>query len=194
MYCVNHFKDKRYYYEMCSTYDDFYTKNTMKPINQENEYFYSNISKYIPFIDLLRYFASLNKSIFPNMVNSFLITQKMPSFDIVNEIDIQKLDNAINVAKKEISSRYDFHGSKTEVELDKKDNHNQCFNRKRHASESHSRHSDFKNDEARNRCPGPRFRKRTLCKWKHAQKRNKSEKRNRQRNCKKIVKIIKTVA
>ncbi|MBK7887334.1 MAG: YajQ family cyclic di-GMP-binding protein [Bacteroidetes bacterium] len=44
----------------------------------------------------------------------------MPSFDIVNEIDLQKLDNAINVAIKEISSRYDFHGSKTEVELDKK--------------------------------------------------------------------------
>jgi cyclic-di-GMP-binding protein len=43
----------------------------------------------------------------------------MPSFDIVNEIDIQKLDNAIN-AVKEITSRYDFHGSKTEVELDKK--------------------------------------------------------------------------
>ena len=44
----------------------------------------------------------------------------MPSFDIVNEIDQQKLDNAINVAVKEITSRYDFHGSKTEVELDKK--------------------------------------------------------------------------
>ena len=36
----------------------------------------------------------------------------IPSFDIVNEIDIQKLDNAINVAKKEIVNRYDFHGSK----------------------------------------------------------------------------------
>ncbi len=44
----------------------------------------------------------------------------MPSFDIVNEIDMQKLDNAINVARKEITSRYDFHGSKTELELDKK--------------------------------------------------------------------------
>lgn len=44
----------------------------------------------------------------------------MPSFDIVNEIDLQKLDNAINVAKKEIASRYDFHGSKTELDLDKK--------------------------------------------------------------------------
>jgi cyclic-di-GMP-binding protein len=44
----------------------------------------------------------------------------MPSFDIVNKTDIQKLDNAINTAVKEIVNRYDFHGSKTEVELDKK--------------------------------------------------------------------------
>ena len=44
----------------------------------------------------------------------------MPSFDIVSEVDIQKLDNAINTAKKEILNRYDFNGSKSEVELDKK--------------------------------------------------------------------------
>ena len=44
----------------------------------------------------------------------------MPSFDIVSKVDVQKLDNAINTASKEISTRYDFHGSKTEVELDKK--------------------------------------------------------------------------
>ncbi len=44
----------------------------------------------------------------------------MPSFDIVSEIDKQKLDNAINVALKEIANRYDFHGSKTTLELDKK--------------------------------------------------------------------------
>jgi len=44
----------------------------------------------------------------------------MPSFDIVSKVDIQKLDNAINTASKEISTRYDFHSSKTEVELDKK--------------------------------------------------------------------------
>ena len=44
----------------------------------------------------------------------------MPSFDIVSKVDIQKLDNAVNTACKEISTRYDFHGSKTEVELDKK--------------------------------------------------------------------------
>ena len=44
----------------------------------------------------------------------------MPSFDIVSEVDLQKLDNAINVACREIGTRYDFHGSKTTVELDKK--------------------------------------------------------------------------
>lgn len=44
----------------------------------------------------------------------------MPSFDIVSKIDVQKLDNAINVAIKELANRFDFHGSKTNVELDKK--------------------------------------------------------------------------
>ncbi len=44
----------------------------------------------------------------------------MPSFDIVSKIEHQNLDNAMNVARKEIQNRYDFHGSKTEIELDKK--------------------------------------------------------------------------
>lgn len=44
----------------------------------------------------------------------------MPSFDIVNKIDIQTLDNAINVARKDITSRYDFKGSKSSIDLDKK--------------------------------------------------------------------------
>ncbi|MCC6383529.1 MAG: YajQ family cyclic di-GMP-binding protein [Bacteroidia bacterium] len=44
----------------------------------------------------------------------------MPSFDIVSKTDLQKLDNAINVAKKEITTRYDFHDSKTEIDFDKK--------------------------------------------------------------------------
>ena len=44
----------------------------------------------------------------------------MASFDIVSEVDLQKLDNAINVAVKEITTRYDFNGSKTTLELDKK--------------------------------------------------------------------------
>lgn len=46
----------------------------------------------------------------------------MPSFDIVSKVDAQTLDNAINVAKKEIDNRYDFKGSHISVELNKKDN------------------------------------------------------------------------
>jgi uncharacterized protein YajQ (UPF0234 family) len=45
----------------------------------------------------------------------------MPSFDIVSKVDPQTVENAINVAKKEIQNRYDFHGSKTEVDFDKKE-------------------------------------------------------------------------
>lgn len=45
----------------------------------------------------------------------------MPSFDIVSEIDLQEADNAINQARKEIEGRYDFKGSKSEVQWDKKE-------------------------------------------------------------------------
>ena len=44
----------------------------------------------------------------------------MPSFDIVSKTDVQTLDNAINVARREILNRYDFHGSKSTIDLDKK--------------------------------------------------------------------------
>jgi len=44
----------------------------------------------------------------------------MPSFDIVSKIDHQALDNAINTAKKEIVTRFDFRGSKSTIDLDKK--------------------------------------------------------------------------
>lgn len=45
----------------------------------------------------------------------------MPSFDIVSEINLQEADNAINQARKEIEGRYDFKGSKSEVQWDKKE-------------------------------------------------------------------------
>ena len=45
----------------------------------------------------------------------------MPSFDIVSKVDLQTLDNAINVAQKEINNRYDFKGSHVEITLNKKD-------------------------------------------------------------------------
>lgn len=44
----------------------------------------------------------------------------MASFDIVNKIDLQKIDNAINVAIKELANRYDLKDEECEIELDKK--------------------------------------------------------------------------
>jgi hypothetical protein len=44
----------------------------------------------------------------------------MPSFDIASKADIQLLDNAMNVTRKEIVTRFDFKDSKTEIDLDKK--------------------------------------------------------------------------
>lgn len=46
----------------------------------------------------------------------------MPSFDIASKIDLQTLDNAINIVKKEVENRYDFKGAHVSVELNKKDN------------------------------------------------------------------------
>lgn len=46
----------------------------------------------------------------------------MPSFDVVSRVDMQEMDNTVNMLKKEVATRYDFRGSKTEVELAKKDN------------------------------------------------------------------------
>lgn len=43
----------------------------------------------------------------------------MPSFDIVSKLDLQEVDNAVNIAKKEISTRFDFKGSKASIELTK---------------------------------------------------------------------------
>lgn len=43
----------------------------------------------------------------------------MPSFDIVSEVDLQEVDNAVNQAMKEITTRYDFRGSKSKIELNK---------------------------------------------------------------------------
>jgi uncharacterized protein YajQ (UPF0234 family) len=45
----------------------------------------------------------------------------MPSFDIASKLDAQLLDNAINVAKKDILNRWDFRDSKSSIELNKKD-------------------------------------------------------------------------
>jgi uncharacterized protein YajQ (UPF0234 family) len=43
----------------------------------------------------------------------------MPSFDIVSNVDMQEIDNAVNQTVKEIIQRYDFKGSKSQVVLEK---------------------------------------------------------------------------
>lgn len=40
------------------------------------------------------------------------------SFDVVSEVNMQEVDNAVNQAKKEIGTRYDFRGSKSEITLE----------------------------------------------------------------------------
>jgi uncharacterized protein YajQ (UPF0234 family) len=42
------------------------------------------------------------------------------SFDIVSEINLQEMDNAVNQAIKEIGTRYDFKGTAAAVEFDRK--------------------------------------------------------------------------
>ena len=42
------------------------------------------------------------------------------SFDIVSKVDLQAVDDAINAANKEIQVRFDFRGSISRLELDKK--------------------------------------------------------------------------
>ena len=44
----------------------------------------------------------------------------MPSFDIVNEIDLQEVDNAVNNVRKEVETRYDFKGVITEMDFNRK--------------------------------------------------------------------------
>ncbi|MFN8389646.1 MAG: YajQ family cyclic di-GMP-binding protein [Bdellovibrionota bacterium] len=42
----------------------------------------------------------------------------MPTFDVVSKVDMQEVDNAVNQARKEIGTRYDFRGTKCSIELE----------------------------------------------------------------------------
>jgi len=46
----------------------------------------------------------------------------MPSVDVVSTVDMQALDNAVNNVKREIATRFDFRGVKSEISLDRKAN------------------------------------------------------------------------
>lgn len=43
----------------------------------------------------------------------------MPSFDIVSEVDKQEMDNALNQARKELATRFDFKDVKTDIVMEK---------------------------------------------------------------------------
>jgi hypothetical protein len=43
----------------------------------------------------------------------------MPTFDIVSQVNPMEIENAVNQAKKELASRFDFKGSNAEIVLEK---------------------------------------------------------------------------
>ena len=43
----------------------------------------------------------------------------MPSFDIVSQVSSMEIENAVNIAKKELANRFDYKGSKAEIVLEK---------------------------------------------------------------------------
>jgi uncharacterized protein YajQ (UPF0234 family) len=43
----------------------------------------------------------------------------VPSFDVVSQVDMQEVSNALQQTRKEVEQRYDFKGSKTEIEQEK---------------------------------------------------------------------------
>ena len=46
----------------------------------------------------------------------------MASFDIVSKVDLQLMDNALNVTRKEVSNRFDFKDSVVNIDFNKKEN------------------------------------------------------------------------
>lgn len=45
----------------------------------------------------------------------------MPSFDVVSEVNMQEVKNAVDQVQREIGTRYDFKGSKSSIELKEKE-------------------------------------------------------------------------
>ena len=46
----------------------------------------------------------------------------MPSFDVKCGFDMQEMDNAVNMVKRDILNRYDFKGSDSSITLNRNDN------------------------------------------------------------------------
>ena len=46
----------------------------------------------------------------------------MPTFDVVSEVDMQEVRNAVDQAARELSNRFDFKGTDSSIELNDKTN------------------------------------------------------------------------
>ena len=63
----------------------------------------------------LRYLLNLGSSV----LQGYSKISVMPSFDVTSTVDLQEVDNAVNQARKEVSQRYDFKGSKAAIDFDR---------------------------------------------------------------------------
>jgi len=45
----------------------------------------------------------------------------MPSFDVVSQVQLQEVDNALNQTRKEVAQRYDLKDTRTEIDWDEKE-------------------------------------------------------------------------
>ena len=50
-----------------------------------------------------------------------IIMAKDNSFDIVSQVDMSEVQNAVSIAMKEVHNRYDFKGSKSDIKLEKEE-------------------------------------------------------------------------
>lgn len=72
------------------------------------------------FNEVIIYYNEAIKENIHNKIKNFLEVNmaKESSFDIVSKVDLSEVTNAINITMKEISTRYDFKGSKSNVSLE----------------------------------------------------------------------------
>jgi cyclic-di-GMP-binding protein len=68
-----------------------------------------------------RTLVSLTQNASNRKTNKNTIEELMPSFDIVSQLNMQEVENAINQSKKEFDGRYDLRGSQHELQWDKKE-------------------------------------------------------------------------
>ena len=116
----------------------------------------------------------------------------MPSFDIVSELDLQEVDNAVNNVRKEVETRYDFRGVITEMEFNRKIQGHFPGHGRRHEDPGHPgpAHFPFRAPQGGPQVHGVRRAREDVART--AQAGDQAARRHRQGfNARKLVKIIK---